>query len=134
FIIYCIILTVIVVIGKRFWETRNSKKYQELEFLAKKKRDHLMSRISQVVSDNEFYRSDKVNNSPQEEFDFFVAAKSSRSEVTTVDEEIKSQQESEDTFEQPAQNEEDLCAQRDKNISVKTEKCVVFETNTDDTL
>ncbi|ABO46178.1 LysM peptidoglycan-binding domain-containing protein [Francisella tularensis] len=134
FIIYVIILAVVVVVGKRFWETRNSKKEQELELISKKKRDHLMSRISPVVSDNEFYRSDKVNNSPQEEFDFFGAAKSSRSEVTTVDEEIQSQQESEDTFEQPAQNEEDLFAQRDKNIIVKTEKGVVFETNTDDTL
>ncbi|APC95171.1 LysM peptidoglycan-binding domain-containing protein [Francisella tularensis subsp. novicida] len=134
FIIYAIILAVVVVVGKRFWETRNSKKEQELELISKKKRDHLMSRISPVVSDNEFYRSDKVNNSPQEEFDFFGAAKSSRSEVTTVDEEIQSQQESEDTFEQPAQNEGDLFAQRDKNIIVKTEKGVVFETNTDDTL
>ncbi|ADA77803.1 LysM peptidoglycan-binding domain-containing protein [Francisella tularensis] len=134
FIIYVIILAVVVVVGKRFWETRNSKKEQELELISKKKRDHLMSRISPVVSDNEFYRSDKVNNSPQEEFDFFGAAKSSRSEVTTVDEKIQSQQESEDTFEQPAQNEEDLFAQRDKNIIVKTEKGVVFETNTDDTL
>ncbi|AEE88017.1 LysM domain membrane protein [Francisella cf. novicida Fx1] len=134
FIIYVIILAAVVVVGKRFWETRNSKKEQELELISKKKRDHLMSRISPVVSDNEFYRSDKVNNSPQEEFDFFGAAKSSRSEVTTVDEEIQSQQESEDTFEQPAQNEEDLFAQRDKNIIVKTEKGVVFETNTDDTL
>ncbi|EDZ90128.1 LysM peptidoglycan-binding domain-containing protein [Francisella tularensis] len=134
FIIYVIILAVVVVVGKRFWETRNSKKEQELELISKKKRDHLMSRISPVVSDNEFYRSDKVNNSPQEEFDFFGAAKSSRSEVTTVDEEIQSQQESEDTFEQPAQNEGDLFAQRDKNIIVKTEKGVVFETNTDDTL
>ncbi|MWZ95687.1 LysM peptidoglycan-binding domain-containing protein [Francisella tularensis] len=134
FIIYVIILAVVVVVGKRFWETRNSKKEQELELISKKKRDHLMSRISPVVSDNEFYRSDKVNNSPQEEFDFFGAAKSSRSEVTTVDEEIQSQQESEDTFEQPAQNEEDLFAQRGKNIIVKTEKGVVFETNTDDTL
>ncbi|AJI72544.1 conserved hypothetical protein [Francisella tularensis subsp. novicida GA99-3548] len=134
FIIYVIILAAVVVVGKRFWETRNSKKEQELELISKKKRDHLMSRISPVVSDNEFYRSDKVNNSPQEEFDFFGAAKSSRSEVTNVDEEIQSQQESEDTFEQPAQNEEDLFAQRDKNIIVKTEKGVVFETNTDDTL
>ncbi|MDE4978201.1 peptidoglycan-binding protein, partial [Francisella tularensis subsp. holarctica] len=49
-------------------------------------------------------------------------------------EEIQSQQESEDTFEQPAQNEEDLFAQRDKIIIVKTEKGVVFETNTDDRL
>ncbi|OIN83544.1 LysM peptidoglycan-binding domain-containing protein [Francisella sp. TX07-6608] len=134
FIIYVIILAVVVVVGKRFWETRNSRKEQELELISKKKRDHLMSRISPVVSDNEFYRSDKVNNSPQEEFDFFGAAKSSRSQVITADEEIQSQQESEDTFEQPAQNEEDLFAQRDKNIIVKTEKGVVFETNTDDTL
>ncbi|MDE4990356.1 peptidoglycan-binding protein, partial [Francisella tularensis subsp. holarctica] len=73
-------------------------------------------------------------HSPQEENEFFGAAKSSRSEVTTVDEEIQSQQESVDTFEQPAQNEEDLFAPRDKNIIVKTEKGVVFETNTDDTL
>ncbi|AJI45016.1 LysM peptidoglycan-binding domain-containing protein [Francisella tularensis subsp. novicida] len=134
FIIYVIILAVVVVVGKRFWETRNSRKEQELELISKKKRDHLMSRISPVVSDNEFYRSDKVNNSPQEEFDFFGAAKSSRSQVTTTDEEIQSQQESEDIFEQPAQNEEDLFAQRDKNIIIKTEKGVVFETNTDDTL
>ncbi|MDE4947231.1 peptidoglycan-binding protein, partial [Francisella tularensis subsp. holarctica] len=54
--------------------------------------------------------------------------------VTPVDEEIQSQQESEDTFEKPDQNEEDLFAQIDKNIIVKTEKGVVFETNTDDTL
>ncbi|MDE4988385.1 peptidoglycan-binding protein, partial [Francisella tularensis subsp. holarctica] len=73
-------------------------------------------------------------NSPQEEFDFFGDENSSRSEVSTVDEEIQSQQESEDTFVQPAQNEEDLFAQRDKNIIVKTETGVVFETNTDDTL
>ncbi|MDE5000728.1 peptidoglycan-binding protein, partial [Francisella tularensis subsp. holarctica] len=61
FIIYVIILAVVVVVCKRFWETRNSKKEQELELISKNKRDHLMSRISPVVSDNEFYRSDKVN-------------------------------------------------------------------------
>ncbi|MDE4965896.1 peptidoglycan-binding protein, partial [Francisella tularensis subsp. holarctica] len=77
-IIYVIILAVVVVVGKRFWETRNSNKEQELELISKKKRDLLMSRISPVVSDNEFYRSYKVNTSPPEEFDFFGAAKSSR--------------------------------------------------------
>ncbi|MDE4951184.1 peptidoglycan-binding protein, partial [Francisella tularensis subsp. holarctica] len=31
FIIYVIILSVVVVVGKRFWVTRNSKNEQELE-------------------------------------------------------------------------------------------------------
>ena len=134
FIIYVIILAVVVIVGKRFWETRSSRKEQELELISKKKRDHLMSRISPVVSDNEFYRSDKVNNSPQEEFDFFGTAKTSRPHTTAIDEETQSHQEFEDAFERSSQNEQDLFAERDKNIIVKTEKGVVFETNTDNTL
>lgn len=134
FIIYVIILAVVVIVGKRFWETRSSRKEQELELISKKKRDHLMSRISPVVSDNEFYRSDKANNSPQEEFDFFGTVKTSRPHTTAIDEETQSYQEFEDAFERSSQNEQDLFAERDKNIIVKTEKGVVFETNTDDTL
>lgn len=134
FIIYVIILAVVVVVGKRFWETRNSKKEQELELISKKKRDHLMSRISPVVSDNEFYRSDKVNNSPQEEFDFFGSTKTSRPQSTVISEQIQPDQEFEDVFEQSPQTEQDLFEARDKNVIVKTEKGVVFETNTDDAL
>ncbi|ALB01250.1 peptidoglycan-binding protein [Francisella persica ATCC VR-331] len=134
FIIYAMILAVVVIVGKRFWETRSSRKEQELELISKKKRDHLMSRISPVVSDNEFYRSNKVNNSPQEEFDFFETAKISRLHTAAIDEETQSHQQFEDAFERSSQNEQDLFAARDKNIIVKTKKGVVFETNTDDTL
>ncbi|MFV9973123.1 MAG: LysM peptidoglycan-binding domain-containing protein [Francisella endosymbiont of Hyalomma asiaticum] len=134
FIIYVIILAVVVIVGKRFWETRSSRKERELELISKKKRDHLMSRISPVISNNKFYRSDKANNSPQEEFDFFGTAKTFRSHTTAIDEETQSHQEFEDAFERSSQNEQDLFAERDKNIIVKTEKGVVFETNTDYTL
>ncbi|APC92287.1 MULTISPECIES: LysM peptidoglycan-binding domain-containing protein [Francisella] len=134
FIIYILILAVVIIVGKRFWETRNSRKEQELELISKKKRDHLMSRISPVVSDNEFYKSDKVNNSPQEEFDFFGTTKVSKPQTTTSAEQAQSYQEFDDVFEQSSQSEQDLFAERDKNIIVKTDKGVVFETNTDDTL
>ena len=134
FIIYVIILAVIAIVGKRFWETRSSKKEQELELISKKKRDHLMSRISPVVSDNEFYRSDKINNSPQEEFDFFGSTKTSRPQSTAINEQVQPDQEFEDVFEQSSQTEQDLFEARDKNVIVKTEKGVVFETNTDDAL
>ena len=77
---------------------------------------------------------DKANNSPQEEFDFFGTAKTSRSHTTAIDKETQSHQEFEGAFEWSSQNEQDLFAERDKNIIVKTEKGVVFETNTDDTL
>lgn len=135
-IVYIVILAAIVLVGKRIWESQSSKREQEQELISKKKRDHLMSRISPVVSDNDFYRPRDTNMGPQEEFDFFGNTTASTEpqrpglddQDMITDYENEQQQYSEDS------DENDLFENREQSIVVKTEKGVVFETSTDESL
>ncbi|WP_150464143.1 LysM peptidoglycan-binding domain-containing protein [Francisella sp. XLW-1] len=136
FIVYIVVLAVAVIVGRRFWETRNSKKEQELEIISRKKRDHLMSRISPVVSGNEFYSSRKSNSGPQEEFDFFDNANkvnsNSQNKASSEDFEHELNQDISENIES-AEITNNIYSERD-NVVVKTERGVVFETNTDEAL
>ncbi|MEY8716889.1 LysM peptidoglycan-binding domain-containing protein [Francisella philomiragia] len=139
FIVYVIVLAVVIIVGRRFWETRSTKKEQELEIISRKKRDHLMSRISPVVSGNEFYSSRKSHNSPQEEFDFFNSSNKASSNAQTgvnLEDSENNNQDNLDINESDefAEIANDLYADRDNNIVVKTERGVVFETSTDESL
>ena len=139
FIVYVIVLAVVIIVGRRFWETRSTKKEQELEIISRKKRDHLMSRISPVVSGNEFYSSRKSHDSPQEEFDFFNSSNKASSSAPTgvnLEDSENNNQDNLDINESDefAEIANDLYADRDNNIVVKTERGVVFETNTDESL
>ncbi|MBK2094279.1 LysM peptidoglycan-binding domain-containing protein [Francisella philomiragia] len=139
FIVYVIVLAVVIIIGRRFWETRSTKKEQELEIISRKKRDHLMSRISPVVSGNEFYSSRKSHDSPQEEFDFFNSSNKASSSAPTgvnLEDSENNNQDNLDINEgdEFAEIANDLYADRDNNIVVKTERGVVFETSTDESL
>ncbi|MEY8702618.1 LysM peptidoglycan-binding domain-containing protein [Francisella philomiragia] len=139
FIVYVVVLVIAIIVGRRFWETTRTKKEQELEIISRKKRDHLMSRISPVVSGNEFYSSRRSHNAPQEEFDFFnddnKASSSTQAGVNLEDAKLDNQ----DSLDINAGSEfdeitNDLYADRDNNIVVKTERGVVFETSTDESL
>ncbi|MEY8766000.1 MULTISPECIES: LysM peptidoglycan-binding domain-containing protein [Francisella] len=136
FIVYIVVLAVAVIVGRRFWETRNSKKEQELEIISRKKRDHLMSRISPVVSGNEFYSSRKSNSGPQEEFDFFDNANkvnsNSQNKASSEDFEHELNEDISENNES-AEITNNIYSERD-NVVVKTERGVVFETNTDEAL
>ena len=139
FIVYVVVLAVVIIVGRRFWETRSTKKEQELEIISRKKRDHLMSRISPVVSGNEFYSSRRSHNSPQEEFDFFnnanKASSSTQTGVNLEDSENNNQDNLEiNECDEFAEIANDLYVDRDNNIVVKTERGVVFETSTDESL
>ncbi|MBK2296812.1 LysM peptidoglycan-binding domain-containing protein [Francisella philomiragia] len=139
FIVYVIVLAVVIIVGRRFWETRSTKKEQELEIISRKKRDHLMSRISPVVSGNEFYSSRKSHDSPQEEFDFFNSSNKASSSAPTgvnLEDSENNNQDNLDINESDefAEIANDLYADRDNNIVVKTERGVVFETSTDESL
>ena len=132
-IVYIAILAAVFLIAKKFWEGRNTKKEQELEILGKRKRDHLMSRISPVVSDNDFYKSDNADQqTPQEEFDFFANNQGSPSEddIELDQQESNIKEESEDLN---SKNPEGSF-QSQKNVAIKTEKGVVFETSSDDVI
>lgn len=136
-VFYIVVLAGIALVGKRFWESRNTKKEQELELISKKKRDHLMSRISPVVSDNDFYKSENSadNDGPQEEFDFFgnnINLQPQRP-VTEVEPHNSEHESHENDSYSSNSTQEDLRDGRDKNFVVKTEKGVVFETSTDET-
>ncbi|AIT09429.1 peptidoglycan-binding protein [Candidatus Francisella endociliophora] len=131
-IIYIVILIAVVFIGKRIWESKSIKREQEKEILGKKKRDHLMSRISPVVSDNDFYRSRDAHHGPQEEFDFFGNVGTSEPQRPVLNEHDNSALDDEEY--QEDSHEHNLYDNREKNVAVKTEKGVVFETNTDDSL
>jgi Tfp pilus assembly protein FimV len=138
-VFYILILAVIFFFAKRFWDSRNSKKELKLEIISKKKRDHLMSRISPVVSDNDFYRPDRANNGPQEEFDFFDNAGgfgASESQKNIIKEQDDYDDIANGRLNDPLDNdfEHNLYKEQDKSVAVKTEKGVVFETNTDETL
>ncbi|MBK2028467.1 LysM peptidoglycan-binding domain-containing protein [Francisella noatunensis] len=139
FIVYVIVLAVVIIVGRRFWETRSTKKEQELEIISRQKRDHLMSRISPVVSGNEFYSSRKSHNSPQEEFDFFNSSNKASSSAQTGVNLEDSENNNQDNLDINESDEfaeivNDLYADRDNNIVVKTERGVVFETSTDESL
>ncbi|BCD91708.1 peptidoglycan-binding protein [Francisella halioticida] len=132
-IVYIAILAVIFFIAKKFWEGRNSKKEQKLEILGKRKRDHLMSRISPVVSDNDFYKSDNAQQqTSQEEFDFFANNEKSNSEDKLEIDQQESNVEGESKDLDIKSLESDF--QNQKNVAIKTEKGVVFGTTSDDVI
>lgn len=134
-VIYIAILAGLFLVAKKFWDNRSDKKEQELEIIGKKKRDHLMSRISPVVSGNEFYKAETANTGPQEEFDFFNENVETQDSSPIYDQNQDDENltgEISDLFED--EHEKALYKERDKNIAVKTEKGVVFETNTDDSV
>lgn len=132
-----IVLMVILGVGGFFFRKylleRSSKKEQELEIISKRKRDHLMSRISPVVSDNDFYKSDNSDQqTPQEEFDFFANNEEAISEdhLELDQQELNIKEESKDLD----TNSLESSFQSQKNIAIKTEKGVVFETSSDDVI
>ena len=83
FVIWCVILIVLVIFGKKIWDKKNNKKEQDLELISKKRRDHLMSRISPVVSNGDFYKSQK---NQQEEMGFTSNTSNVRSQEPIVNE------------------------------------------------
>lgn len=150
-----IVLLGAFILGKRFWDSRNSRKEQELEILSKKKRDHLMSRISPVVSDSDFYKSDVETHGPQEEFDFFDGsqkASQSRNKSNIVnnlntqenlnfDKELNgSNVDTNETMEESVESVKTILDEEIENTTalgsndsaVKTSKGMVFETASDD--
>lgn len=160
FIFVIIILLGLFIFGKRFWDSRNSKKEQELEVLSKKRRDHLMSRISPVVSDSDFYKADDSHQGPQEAFDFSAPLDGSRhskvaaENIKDKDLEEKVNLESDindlintsenktneiaelvstgDKPEDDRAEESITVPQNAKSTAVKTSKGMVFETASDD--
>ena len=133
FIFSLVILAGLFIATKKVWDNRSSKKAEERELISKKKRDHLMSRISPVVSDTGFYRS--ADNELQDEFDFFPTKndivqsepQNKASENDFVDDEVtEKQSDLTDYF------DEDLANSSEKNVAIKTEKGMVFETASSD--
>ena len=139
FIFSLIILVGLFIAAKKVWDNRNSKKAQEQEIIAKKKRDHLMSRISPVVSDTGFYKS--ANEGPQEAFDFF-ATRNNMAQPNSRNSIDESHSVNEDTDgEEAAKEQNDLADlyhnkglgnHSEKNVAIKTEKGMVFETASSD--
>ncbi|MED7788191.1 LysM peptidoglycan-binding domain-containing protein [Francisella sp. 19X1-34] len=133
-VVYIIILVALFFIAKKLWEGRNSKKELELEIQGKKKRDHLMSRISPVVSDNDFYKSESSPQpTPQEEFDFFDNEQEPSHQQDTLD-----LDHTEAAFEEESNSLDTESLKKNhhsqKNIAIKTDKGVVFETSSDDVI
>ncbi|MGQ4005833.1 LysM peptidoglycan-binding domain-containing protein [Francisellaceae bacterium CB300] len=133
FIFSLVILAGLFIAAKKVWDNRNSKKAEEQELISKKKRDHLMSRISPVVSDTDFYKSE--DEGPQEAFDFFAT----KNDTSKPRYQSKDGENYEDDLVGSGETEEqnDLAnlhqdAEFDnhgeKNIATKTEKGMVFET------
>ncbi|WP_150467885.1 LysM peptidoglycan-binding domain-containing protein [Francisella sp. SYW-9] len=132
-IVYIVILGVLFFIAKKYWEGRSSKKELELEIQGKKKRDHLMSRISPVVSDNDFYKSENSHKpTPQEEFDFFANEQESNQQDTLDldDTDTNFEEKSNDVGVENLENS----FHSQKNVAIKTDKGVVFETSCDDVI
>lgn len=125
-IIYFLIVVALGYVAKKTWDKRIFKKEEELEILSKKRRDHLMSRISPVVSDVGFYASNESNEDvKQEEFRLFEDSEQNQNNNTEhADQDELSEEE--DVLE----NSE--YGNQDKSFAVKTDKGVVFETNTND--
>lgn len=120
--------------GKKYLDSRNDKKEKELELISKKRRDHLMSRISPVVSDVEFYRTDK--NDAQAEFDFFGSAGESQQNINANN--MPSANLNEEGYDEdslPIDNYAEevssdvVYGEKDRNIAVRTDRGVIFETN-----
>ncbi len=142
FILSLVVLAGLFIAAKKVWDNRSYRKAEEQERISKKKRDHLMSRISPVVSDADFYKS--TNDGPQEVFDFFATRNDSvkSNHDTNYDENYESGQElAQGQDEEELTNlvgsrddEEELGNQGEKNIAIKTEKGMVFETVSSDKL
>ncbi|MFC4893025.1 peptidoglycan-binding protein [Pseudofrancisella aestuarii] len=118
--------------GKKYLDSRNDKKEKELEIISKKRRDHLMSRISPVVSDVGFYRTDK--NDAQAEFDFFGGGGESQQNTNNMPS-ANLNEEGYDEDSLPIDNyaeevsSEVVYGEKDRNIAVRTDRGVIFETN-----
>ena len=142
FIFSLVILVGLFIAAKRVWDNRSSKKAEEQELISKKKRDHLMSRISPVVSDTGFYQS--AEEGPQEAFDFFASknntaqAKPQNNDSEDYDENDliggEATQEQNDLTESHDSDEEELGNHGEKSVATKTEKGMVFETVSSDKL
>jgi len=138
-----LILSVVVLLGllisaKKIWDNRSSRKAQEQEIISKKKRDHLMSRISPVVSGPGFYQSTDKNS--QEELDFFAVKNNAiqSSNQNQSNEDHNDDRPAEDIIAEEQNDLSDLLSDEEhgnhgeKNRAVKTEKGIVFETVSSD--
>jgi hypothetical protein len=142
FIFSLVILAGLFIAAKKVWDNRSSRKAEEQELISKKKRDHLMSRISPVVSDTGFYKS--ANGGPQEAFDFFAT----RNDIPQSNHHSNDGDGEGDEGENNLVEDGDTEGQNDladshhndgvgnhgeKNMATKTEKGMVFETASSDT-
>ncbi|QIV95526.1 LysM domain-containing protein [Allofrancisella inopinata] len=125
-ILSLLILVTLSFVAKKVWENISSKKELELALISKRKRDHLMSRISPVVSDRDFY---KTQQTLQSEFDFFNDNPTDKQEeLVTKTPEFYSR----DSLDVSPSDGVEEFGENDKSIVVKTEKGIVFETNVND--
>ncbi|KEI35256.1 LysM peptidoglycan-binding domain-containing protein [Allofrancisella frigidaquae] len=125
-ILSLLILVVLSFVAKKVWENISSKKELELALISKRKRDHLMSRISPVVSDRDFY---KTQQTLQSEFDFFNDNPTDKQEESVTKTPELYPRDSLDVS--PGDGVEEF-GENDKSIVVKTEKGIVFETSVND--
>lgn len=129
-----IVLGGIAIAVKKIWDNRSTKKAQEQEIESKKKRDHLMSRISPVVSDSDFYKAE--NDDLQQGFDFSTPKNTATQEYTESPNNHSSEDDaSEDNLvedESQNDNSDEPTNQDDKNIAIKTEKGMIFDTASSD--
>ena len=132
FIFSLAILAGLFIAAKKVWDNKSSKKEEELELISKKKRDHLMSRISPVVSDTGFYSS--ADNAPQNEFDFFATKNN-----TTQSEHQNNDSENDLVDGEATEKQNDLHDNDNefnnhgkKSLVTKTEKGMFFETISSD--
>ncbi len=110
-----IVIAVVGFFGKKHWDRRSLRKEEEMEVISKKRRDHLMSRISPVVSDASYYR-------PKYETVEEVVEKD-------VEENIESFfEESTDKKLQDIEVSDVEYGEINKNVKVETDRGVVFET------
>ncbi|AJC48220.1 LysM peptidoglycan-binding domain-containing protein [Allofrancisella guangzhouensis] len=118
-----LILAGLAVIAKKVWENISSKKELELELISKRKRDHLMSRISPVVSGRDFYMTQQTL---QNEFDFFSDNTSDNQEEPVIK---NTDPYSEANLDILSDDLVEEFGENDNNVAVKTEKGIVFETS-----
>ena len=132
-----VILIALFIVAKKIWNDRSSRKAQEQEIISKKKRDHLMSRISPVVSSAGFYTSEKDS---QEAFDFFATKNNMVQSSHDNDESLGENElvEGEAAKEQDdltdLHHDKKLGGHSEKNIATRTEKGIVFDTASSDKL
>ncbi|WP_332245031.1 LysM peptidoglycan-binding domain-containing protein [Francisella frigiditurris] len=133
---FLLFLGVVGFFGKKYLDSRNDKKEKELELISKKRRDHLMSRISPVVSDVEFYRTDK--NDAQAEFDFFAGSGENQQNSNVNNNNVSSASLDEEDYGEdslPIDNYAEevssdvVYGEKDRNIAVRTDRGVIFETS-----